>query len=70
MNFKNASTAGAGTSDALVVGRFAGQEEFAAIGVAGTVMNLFLLALVDCCSGKGISVRKKSGTTLHRTTYV
>ena len=51
MNFKNASAAGAGTSDALVVGRFVGQEEFAAIGVAGTVMNLFLFALVGCCTG-------------------
>lgn len=39
------------TIDAFVVGRFAGQEEFAAIGVAGTVMNLFLFALVGCCTG-------------------
>ena len=39
------------TIDAFVVGRFAGREEFAAIGIAGTVMNLFLFALVGCCTG-------------------
>ena len=31
------------TIDAMVIGRFAGETAFAAIGVAGTVMNLFLL---------------------------
>ena len=39
------------TIDAFVVGRYAGKEEFAAIGIAGTVMNLFLFALVGCCTG-------------------
>ena len=42
------------TIDAFVVGRFAGQEEFAAIGIAGTMMNLFLFALVGCCTGYSI----------------
>lgn len=39
------------TVDAFVIGRFASQNEFAAIGVAGTVMNLFLFVLVGACSG-------------------
>ena len=39
------------TIDAWVVGKFAGTEEFAAIGVAGTVMNLFLFAIVGACVG-------------------
>lgn len=39
------------TLDAFVVGKFAGKEEFAAIGIAGTVMNLFLFAVVGCCTG-------------------
>lgn len=39
------------TIDAFVVGRFAGKEEFASIGIAGTAMNLFLFALVGCCNG-------------------
>ena len=42
------------TIDAFVVGRFAGKEEFAAIGIAGTAMNLFLFALVGCCNGFSI----------------
>ena len=29
------------TIDAFVVGRYAGADEFAAIGIAGTIMNLF-----------------------------
>ena len=33
------------TIDAMVIGRFAGETAFAAIGVAGTVMNLFLFLL-------------------------
>ena len=39
------------TVDALVLSRFAGAEEFAAIGVAGSVMNLFLFAIVGACIG-------------------
>ncbi len=39
------------TIDAFVIGRFAGTEEFAAIGIAGTAMNVFLFALVGCCNG-------------------
>ncbi len=42
------------TIDAFVVGRFAGKEEFAAIGIAGTAMNLFMFALVGCCNGFAI----------------
>lgn len=39
------------TIDAFVIAQFAGKEEFAAIGIAGTVMNLFLFAIVGGCSG-------------------
>lgn len=39
------------TIDALVIGRYAGQLEFAAIGVSGSVMNLFLFAVVGACTG-------------------
>ena len=49
------------TIDAFVVGRFAGQEEFAAIGIAGTVMNLFLFALVGCCTGFSILFAQACG---------
>lgn len=49
------------TIDAFVVGRFAGQKEFAAIGIAGTVMNLFLFALVGCCTGFSVLFAKAYG---------
>jgi len=39
------------TVDALVIGRYAGQAEFAAIGISGAVMNLFLFAVVGACTG-------------------
>ena len=58
------------TADVFVVGRFAGQEEFAAIGVAGTVMNLFLFALVGCCTGFSVLFARAYGQNdrdaLHR----
>lgn len=49
------------TIDTFVVGRFAGQEEFAAIGIAGTVMNLFLFALVGSCTGFSILFARAYG---------
>lgn len=39
------------TIDALVIGRYAGELEFAAIGVSSSVMNLFLFAVVGACTG-------------------
>jgi putative MATE family efflux protein len=35
----------------LIVGRFVGQSAFAALGVAGTVMNLYVFILNGCCIG-------------------
>ncbi len=37
--------------DAWILGRYAGDLEFAAIGIAGSVMNLFLFAIVGICTG-------------------
>lgn len=37
--------------DAFVLGRCAGADEFAAIGIAASVMNLFLFAAVGACTG-------------------
>lgn len=50
------------TIDAFVVGRYAGAEEFAAIGVAGTVMNLFLFLIVGCCTGLSVLFARYYGT--------
>ena len=54
------------TIDAFVVGRFAGKEEFAAIGIAGTAMNLFLFALVGCCNGFSILFAQAYGQKIWR----
>lgn len=50
------------TIDAFVVGRYAGEAQFAAIGVAGTVMNLFLYILVGSCGGFSILFARAYGT--------
>ncbi len=39
------------TVDAFILGRFAGELEFAAVGVAGSVMNLFLFMITGACTG-------------------
>ncbi len=58
------------TIDAFVVGHYAGTEEFAAIGIAGTVMNLFLFILVGACTGLSVLFARyygvKNDAMLHR----
>ena len=49
------------TIDALVIGRYAGQAEFAAIGIAGSVMNLFLFAIVGACTGISVIFSQQYG---------
>lgn len=39
------------TIDAWMIGRYSGQSQFAAIGIAGTAMNLFLFFIVGLCTG-------------------
>ena len=39
------------TVDAFIIGRFLGSDAFGAVGVAGTVMNLFIFILSGCCVG-------------------
>lgn len=39
------------TVDAFILGRFAGDLKFAAVGVAGSVMNLFLFMITGACTG-------------------
>ena len=39
---------------AIIVGRYVGEEAFAAIGVGGTVMNLFIFILTGSCAGISI----------------
>ena len=39
------------TIDAFVVGHYTGDEAMAAIGIAGTIMNLFLFLIIGSCAG-------------------
>ena len=39
------------TADAFILGHFASELEFAAVGVAGSVMNLFLFMVMGACMG-------------------
>ena len=49
------------TMDAFVVARYAGIREFAAIGVAGAVMNLFLFAIAGACIGIAVLLAQTYG---------
>lgn len=49
------------TVDVAIVGRFAGEEAFAAVGVAGSVMNLFLFLITGCCNGVGALLSQSRG---------
>lgn len=42
------------TIDALIVGHFLGTDAFAAVGIAGTIMNLFIFVLNGFCIGLSI----------------
>ena len=55
------------TIDAFVIGRYAGQQEFAAIGIAGTVMNLFLFAVFGACTGLSVLFARCYGLADQRT---
>lgn len=49
------------TVDAVIVGRVVGDAAFAAIGVAGSVMNLFLFLISGGCSGVGVLLSQLFG---------
>jgi len=49
------------TIDAVIVGRFVGEAAFAAVGVSGSVMNLFLFLLNGGCAGVGVMLSQFYG---------
>lgn len=49
------------TADAFILGRFAGEVEFAAVGVAGSVMNLFLFMITGVCTGISVAFAQLYG---------
>ena len=55
------------TVDAVIVGWFVGEGGFAAIGVAGSVMNLFLFLISGGCDGVGALLSQFYGGSDGRT---
>lgn len=49
------------TADAVIIGRFAGSDEFAAVGVAGSIMNLFIFMIAGLCDGFAILLARDNG---------
>lgn len=49
------------TVDAVIVGKFAGDAAFAAVGVAGSVMNLFLFLISGACTGVSVLLSQFHG---------
>lgn len=54
------------TADSMIIGRFLGAEAFAAAGVGGTVMNLFMFVLTGCCTGASVILAQVYGCGDHR----
>ena len=50
------------TVDSLMIGRFLGTQAFSAVGVAGTIMNLFIFVLTGFCTGISILLAQIYGS--------
>lgn len=50
------------TVDTLIIGRFLGTEAFSAVGIAGTIMNLFIFVLSGFCTGISIIFAQMYGS--------
>lgn len=50
------------TVDTLIIGRFLGTQAFSAVGVAGTIMNLFIFVLTGFCGGISIVFAQMYGS--------
>lgn len=50
------------TVDSLIIGRFLGTEAFSAVGIAGTIMNLFIFVLTGFCTGISVILAQMYGS--------
>ena len=50
------------TVDSLIIGRYLGTQAFSAVGVAGTIMNLFIFVLTGFCTGISILLAQLYGS--------
>lgn len=62
------------TVDSLIIGRFLGTEAFSAVGIAGTIMNLFIFVLTGFCTGVSVIFAQAFGSgdrsAFRRETFV
>lgn len=50
------------TVDSLIIGHFLGTQAFSAVGVAGTIMNLFIFMLTGFCTGISVLLAQLYGS--------
>ena len=50
------------TVDSLIIGRFLGTEAFSAVGIAGSIMNLFIFVLTGFCTGVSVIFAQMYGS--------
>ena len=50
------------TVDSLIISRFLGTEAFSAVGIAGTIMNLFIFVLTGFCTGISVILAQLYGS--------
>ena len=50
------------TVDSLIIGRYLGTEAFSAVGIAGSIMNLFIFVLTGFCTGISILFAQMYGS--------
>ena len=50
------------TVDSIIIGHFLGTQAFSAVGVAGTIMNLFIFVLAGFCTGISILLAQLYGS--------
>ena len=50
------------TVDSLIIGRYLGTEAFSAVGIAGTIMNLFIFVLTGFCTGISVIMAQLYGS--------
>ena len=50
------------TVDSLIISRYLGMEAFSAVGIAGTIMNLFIFVLTGFCTGISVILAQMYGS--------
>ena len=50
------------TVDSLIISRFMGTEAFSAVGIAGSIMNLFIFVLTGFCTGVSVIFAQTYGS--------